>query len=457
MIRATEGYTRTLDGERRRLVPVYSLIIATEPLSADGLGADRAAPPRDVQRPPAPDHLRPAHRRRPAGLRRPRRAVPLRLADPHGLRPRRRGCSPRCTPRSSTCSRCCSDAAVTHAWGGALGIARDWTASVGLDRATGLGWAGGYVGDGVSTTNLAGRTLADLVLGRDTELTRLPWVGHRSRSLGAGAAALAGHQRRAAGDDLGRPGGGAAPAARAGSPSWSRRCSAEPSQARWRRCRPAWPAAPARRRRTTSRSWPLMLRGQRLELAGRAVPVAVPGGPGPQQVGEVVAARSGGAVRPAPSPPAGRPASRTGRPARGRRRSAARTSCAPACRAYASCSQVAVLGPPWSSVQRCSMNVAKPSLSQTSRQWWTDTESPNHWCASSCTISEPADADRVRRPGLGLQGEPGVERGDHSPGLGERVAAELPARASARSGRSGPAPRRADRRRPRGSRCETAR
>lgn len=69
---------------------------------------------------------------------------------------------------------------VTHAWGGALGIPRDWCASVGLDRGTGLAWAGGYVGDGVSTTNLAGRTLRDLVLDRDTELTRLPWVGHRS-------------------------------------------------------------------------------------------------------------------------------------------------------------------------------------------------------------------------------------------------------------------------------------
>ena len=32
----------------------------------------------------------------------------------------------------------------------------------------------------MSTTNLAGRTLADLVLGRDTDLVRLPWVGHRS-------------------------------------------------------------------------------------------------------------------------------------------------------------------------------------------------------------------------------------------------------------------------------------
>ena len=69
----------------------------------------------------------------------------------------------------------------THAWGGALGIARDWCASVGLDRPTGLAWAGGYVGDGVGTSNLAGRTLRDLILGEETELTRLPWVGHRSR------------------------------------------------------------------------------------------------------------------------------------------------------------------------------------------------------------------------------------------------------------------------------------
>ena len=46
---------------------------------------------------------------------------------------------------------------------------------------TGLAWAGGYVGDGVSTTNLAGRTLADLITGADTPITHLPWVGHRSR------------------------------------------------------------------------------------------------------------------------------------------------------------------------------------------------------------------------------------------------------------------------------------
>jgi glycine/D-amino acid oxidase-like deaminating enzyme len=72
-------------------------------------------------------------------------------------------------------------ARFTHAWGGPLAVPRDWFCSVGLDRTAGLAWAGGYVGDGVTTTNLAGRTLADLILGRDTDLTRLPWVGHRSR------------------------------------------------------------------------------------------------------------------------------------------------------------------------------------------------------------------------------------------------------------------------------------
>ena len=61
-------------------------------------------------------------------------------------------------------------------------------ASVGLDSSTGLAWAGGYVGDGVSTANLAGRTLTDLITGSHTELTTLPWVNHRSRRLGAEAA-----------------------------------------------------------------------------------------------------------------------------------------------------------------------------------------------------------------------------------------------------------------------------
>jgi hypothetical protein len=53
---------------------------------------------------------------------------------------------------------------------------------VGLDPVSGLGYAGGYAGEGVAASNLAGRTLRDLVLGRDTDLTRLPWVGNPARN-----------------------------------------------------------------------------------------------------------------------------------------------------------------------------------------------------------------------------------------------------------------------------------
>lgn len=93
-------------------------------------------------------------------------------------------------------------ATFTHAWGGALGVPRDWCASVGLSD--GIGWAGGYVGDGVGTTNLAGRTLRDLILGRQTELTALPLGRSRLRTVGAGAAALPGDQCGVARDDAGR-------------------------------------------------------------------------------------------------------------------------------------------------------------------------------------------------------------------------------------------------------------
>src|SRR5699024_113857 len=65
-------------------------------------------------------------------------------------------------------------ARIEHAWSGVLGVPRDWRASVNYDPATGLGFAGGYVGTGVTATNLAGRTLTDLVLGRDTKATAMP-------------------------------------------------------------------------------------------------------------------------------------------------------------------------------------------------------------------------------------------------------------------------------------------
>jgi glycine/D-amino acid oxidase-like deaminating enzyme len=78
-----------------------------------------------------------------------------------------------------------------RAWSGVLGVARDWCPSILVQPAgsgggggggggAGLASAGGYVGDGVATAHLAGLTLADLILGHDTALTSLPWVGRRS-------------------------------------------------------------------------------------------------------------------------------------------------------------------------------------------------------------------------------------------------------------------------------------
>ena len=77
--------------------------------------------------------------------------------------------------------RAAADAKLTHEWGGPLAVPRDWSMSVVYDRARGVGWAGGYAGHGVVAANIAGRTLADLVLGRDTDLVGLPWVGHAGR------------------------------------------------------------------------------------------------------------------------------------------------------------------------------------------------------------------------------------------------------------------------------------
>lgn len=69
----------------------------------------------------------------------------------------------------------------THAWGGPLGMPRDWHPTVSYDRARGLATGRGYVGHGVSSANLAGRTLAELITGEQTSRTALPLVGHRSR------------------------------------------------------------------------------------------------------------------------------------------------------------------------------------------------------------------------------------------------------------------------------------
>ncbi|MEV6811280.1 FAD-dependent oxidoreductase [Micromonospora sp. NPDC051296] len=180
VVRATEGYTSGLPGHRRAIAPVYSLMVATAPLPAatwEQIGL--------AERETFSDHRhviiygqRTANGRLAFGGRGApyhfgSRVVPGFDREPRVFAALRRTLGelfPVLGP----------DVPVTHTWGGPLGVARDWAASVGYHRGDGLAWAGGYVGDGVGTSNLAGRTLADLIRGERTELTQLPWVNHRS-------------------------------------------------------------------------------------------------------------------------------------------------------------------------------------------------------------------------------------------------------------------------------------
>ena len=189
VLRATEGYTPQLKRHRRAVVPVYSLMVATEPLDDATWASIGLSGIAGEHRPTFSDarHLiiygqRTADGRLAFGGRgapyhfgsRIRPSYDLEPPVFEGLRAVLRDMLPQLGSEQEGVH-------FTHQWGGCLGIARDWAASVGLDRHTGIGWAGGYVGHGVATANLAGRTLADLVTGAETDLVSLPWVNHRSR------------------------------------------------------------------------------------------------------------------------------------------------------------------------------------------------------------------------------------------------------------------------------------
>jgi glycine/D-amino acid oxidase-like deaminating enzyme len=180
VVRATEGYTRTLAGMTRDIAPVYSLMLATAPLPSSvwhEIGLAERETFSDAR------HLIIYGQRTADGrLAFGGRGAPYHFAS--RIRPdqdRDREVHAQLWRTLVDLFPVLAGHEVDYAWGGPLGIARDWWASCGFDRASGMAWAGGYVGDGVTTSNLAGRTLADLITGRDTELTRLPWVGHRSR------------------------------------------------------------------------------------------------------------------------------------------------------------------------------------------------------------------------------------------------------------------------------------
>jgi glycine/D-amino acid oxidase-like deaminating enzyme len=163
-----------------RYLPLYSLMIATEPLSEstwqelrwpDGLLID------DVHY-----LFFYAQRTTDGRIAIGGRGAPYRLLSPIDPRnERNEQVRARLTRGLQRAFPAAAQAQITHHWGGPLAAPRDWSMSINFDRARGIVTAGGYTGHGVAAANLSGRTVADLILGRESDLVTMPWVGHSSR------------------------------------------------------------------------------------------------------------------------------------------------------------------------------------------------------------------------------------------------------------------------------------
>lgn len=176
VVRGTEGYTNSLKGHRRDWLPKLSSMLVTAPLTPEQkheIGWNSGVMVRDAGHFFSYIHHTADDR--------------IALGGPGvpyfwGSRWDNNGQTPRSSERAlknalHTLFPVLADHPIDHTWTGVLGIPRNWSATIQLDRETGLAVAGGYVGDGVSSSNLAGRTVRDLILGEDSKLVRMPWVG----------------------------------------------------------------------------------------------------------------------------------------------------------------------------------------------------------------------------------------------------------------------------------------
>ncbi|MEO3788132.1 FAD-dependent oxidoreductase [Actinocorallia sp. B10E7] len=180
VVRATEGFTAAFPGAHRDWLPMNSSMIVTEPLPEevlDGIGWRGAELLGDMAH-----YYMYAQRTADGRIAFGGRGKPYR----YGSRIDDAGRTPEATVLAlrallADMFPAAASVPVAHAWSGVLGVPRDWCSTASVDHRTGLGHAGGYTGHGVATSNLAGRTLRDLLLGEETGLTTLPWVNRPAR------------------------------------------------------------------------------------------------------------------------------------------------------------------------------------------------------------------------------------------------------------------------------------
>lgn len=180
VVLASEAWLPQLPGYRRAVLPVYSLVVLTEPVADavwDAIGWQG-------------HELLSSHRLTVDYLSRTvdgrvlfgGRGAPYHYGSRVAPRFDRHAATHRLLEQQlATWFPPLAGVRIGHRWGGPLGMPRDWLPSFRFDPATGIGVGCGYTGQGVAATNLAGRVLADLIVHGDTPFRNLPMVGHRSR------------------------------------------------------------------------------------------------------------------------------------------------------------------------------------------------------------------------------------------------------------------------------------
>nr|WP_024308319.1 FAD-binding oxidoreductase [Pseudomonas sp. P818] len=174
VVPAIEGYAATLSPLGNHQLPVQSLIVATEPLPADiwaGIGLERGQAFSEFSR-QVTYGQRSLDDRLIFGARGGYR-FGGRLRSDFNLTDDeldlRRHLMGELFPQLRKVR-------FSHSWGGNLGMARRFQPHMLRDSRNRIALSGGYGGEGVGASNLGGRTLADLILGRDSELLHQPWV-----------------------------------------------------------------------------------------------------------------------------------------------------------------------------------------------------------------------------------------------------------------------------------------
>ncbi len=180
IVRATEAYTRDLAGERRTVLPIYSFMIATEPLPDEVFAQIGLA-----NRPTfADDRYMVIYGQRTADNRLAFGGTGVPYLWSSGIAEKTEfdfDSHSRVHDVMIDLLPVLDGTPITHRWGGVLAVPRNWVPGLTYDERTGFGAFGGYVGEGVAASNLAGRTMAELITGQDSPRVTLPWVGAKAR------------------------------------------------------------------------------------------------------------------------------------------------------------------------------------------------------------------------------------------------------------------------------------